>query len=82
MPARPALEDYGGFALQADGKEMSTTVAAVRMLSNLLRHEGLGPRIVPIVADEARTFGMDNLFRRLASTPRKVSFTSPRIQAR
>ena len=64
-PARPALADYAGFALQADGKEMSTTMAAVRMLSGLLRDKAFGSRLVPIVADEARTFGMDNLFRQV-----------------
>src|SRR3989441_6886354 len=48
----PPLEQWGGFALQAEGKEMSTTMAAVRMLSALLKDAQLGPRIVPIVADE------------------------------
>jgi pyruvate dehydrogenase E1 component len=61
----PALQAWGGFALQADGKEMSTTMAAVRMLSGLLKDQTLGPRIVPIVADEARTFGMASLFRQI-----------------
>ncbi|MGY2049012.1 alpha-ketoglutarate dehydrogenase [Methylobacterium sp. JK268] len=63
--AVPDLAASGGFALEADGKEMSTTMAAVRILGNLLRHKALGPRIVPIVADEARTFGMANLFRQV-----------------
>jgi pyruvate dehydrogenase E1 component len=63
--ALPPLQNYAGFALQADGKEMSTTMAAVRLLTNLLRDKSLGPRIVPIVADEARTFGMANLFRQI-----------------
>ncbi len=61
----PALSSYADFALRADNKEMSTTVAVVRLFSNLLKHKELGPRIVPIVADEARTFGMDNLFRQV-----------------
>ncbi|MFI4866580.1 MAG: alpha-ketoglutarate dehydrogenase [Steroidobacterales bacterium] len=61
----PALASYAQFALGADGKEMSTTMAAVRMLGSLLRDRTLGQRIVPIVADEARTFGMDNLFRQI-----------------
>ena len=61
----PALTTYGQFALQADGKEMSTTMAFVRMLGNLLKDTQLGPRIVPIVADEARTFGMANLFKQV-----------------
>jgi pyruvate dehydrogenase E1 component len=63
--AVPALSAYGGFALDAGGKEMSTTMAAVRLFSNLLRDKKLGSRVVPIVADEARTFGMANLFRQI-----------------
>ncbi|RTL56386.1 MAG: alpha-ketoglutarate dehydrogenase [Rhodocyclaceae bacterium] len=63
--AIPPLADYAQFALQAEGKEMSTTTAAVRLFSNLLKDKALGPRIVPIVADEARTFGMANLFRQV-----------------
>jgi pyruvate dehydrogenase E1 component len=61
----PALESYAKFALEADGKEMSTTMAVVRMLGGLLKDKSIGPRIVPIVADEARTFGMANLFRQV-----------------
>jgi pyruvate dehydrogenase E1 component len=61
----PPLPAWGAFALQAEGKEMSTTMAAVRMLGNLLKDPTLGPRIVPIVADEARTFGMASLFRQV-----------------
>jgi pyruvate dehydrogenase E1 component len=44
---------------------MSTTVAVARLIGNLLKNKTLGPRIVPIVADEARTFGMANLFRQV-----------------
>jgi pyruvate dehydrogenase E1 component len=40
-------------------------MAFVRMLTHLLKAETLGPRVVPIVADEARTFGMANLFRQV-----------------
>ena len=61
----PALPSYASFALQPDGKEMSTTMAFVRMLGSLLKDSELGPRIVPIVADEARTFGMANLFKQV-----------------
>ncbi len=64
-PALPARETYASFALKAEGKEMSTTMAAVRMMSTLLKDKAFGPRLVPIVADEARTFGMDNLFRQI-----------------
>lgn len=61
----PALSHYANFALQQDMKEMSTTMAFVRMLGSLLKDATLGPRIVPIVADEARTFGMANLFKQV-----------------
>ena len=62
---KPDLMAYARFAVAADGKEMSTTMAFVRMLGALLKDRSLGPRIVPIVADEARTFGMANLFRQV-----------------
>jgi pyruvate dehydrogenase E1 component len=74
MPARsasaepvpvPPLSGYGGFATAAEGKEMSTTMAFVRMMATLLKDSALGPRVVPIVADEARTFGMANLFKQV-----------------
>jgi pyruvate dehydrogenase E1 component len=63
--AVPAIDSYARFALQAADHPMSTTTAVVRMISNLLKDPRLGPRIVPIVADEARTFGMANLFRQI-----------------
>ena len=63
--AVPAPTSVAAFALDADGKEMSTTMAFVRMLTNLLKDPQLGARIVPIVADEARTFGMANLFKQI-----------------
>jgi pyruvate dehydrogenase E1 component len=61
--AVPPLESHAQFALEADGKEMSTTMALVRMMGNLLKDATLGKHVVPIVADEARTFGMANLFK-------------------
>ena len=61
----PALESYATFATAAGGKEMSTTMAFVRLLGNLLKDPALGAHIVPIVADEARTFGMANLFKQV-----------------
>jgi pyruvate dehydrogenase E1 component len=63
--AKPELAAYARFAVAAAGKEMSTTMAFVRMLGNLLKDKALGPRVVPIVADEARTFGMANLFKQV-----------------
>ncbi len=64
LPVPPAAR-VAAFALQAEGKAMSTTMAFVRLLGNLLKEPVLGPRIVPIVADEARTFGMAALFRQV-----------------
>ena len=61
----PAIDAYATFAIKANGKEMSTTMAFVRMLGGLLKDAQLGSRIVPIVADEARTFGMANLFKQV-----------------
>jgi pyruvate dehydrogenase E1 component len=49
----------------AEGREMSTTMAFVRILTALVRDKALGPRVVPIVPDEARTFGMEGMFRQL-----------------
>jgi pyruvate dehydrogenase E1 component len=63
--AVPEMSQYNQFATHAEGKEMSTTMAFVRVLGNLLKDPVLGPRIVPIVADEARTFGMANLFKQV-----------------
>src|SRR6478752_442496 len=74
LPARTAKADgiatpqaaaFAKFALEADGKEMSTTVAFVRMVGALLRDAAIGKCIVPIIADEARTFGMADLFRQI-----------------
>jgi len=59
----PAAKDFGEFALEPGAREMSTTIAFVRMLAGLLKDEAIGKRVVPIVADEARTFGMESLFR-------------------
>ena len=54
----PLLKDSGD-------RELSTTMAFVRMLTILTRDKKIGPNIVPIVPDEARTFGMDGMFRQL-----------------
>ncbi len=61
----PDIASYARFAIESDGRAMSTTMAFVRMLGALLRDKQLGQRIVPIVADEARTFGMANLFKQV-----------------
>ncbi|EGF31531.1 Pyruvate dehydrogenase E1 component [Oxalobacteraceae bacterium IMCC9480] len=49
----------------SEGREISTTQAYVRVISILLRDAALGPRVVPILVDEARTFGMEGLFRQI-----------------
>src|SRR6185369_13188754 len=49
----------------AEGREISTTQAFVRVLNALLRDKEVGPRAVPILVDEARTFGMEGLFRQI-----------------
>jgi pyruvate dehydrogenase E1 component len=62
----PALSTFDAL-LQAtgEGREISTTMAFVRILSSLLRDKHIGPRVVPIVPDESRTFGMEGLFRQI-----------------
>ena len=61
----PPLSSFEGL-LQASGeREFSTTMAFVRMLGQLVRDKSLGKRIVPIVPDESRTFGMEGMFRQL-----------------
>jgi pyruvate dehydrogenase E1 component len=65
----PRLADYGKtmdkLVSKGPGKEMSTTMGYVRLLSDLLRDKKIGKYIVPIVPDESRTFGMEGLFRQV-----------------
>jgi pyruvate dehydrogenase E1 component len=62
----PALEIFQPvLEPTAEGREISTTQAFVRLLTALIRDKALGPRVVPIVPDEARTFGMEGMFRQL-----------------
>jgi len=61
----PDISAFGKFAMEANDKGGSTTMAFVRMLGNILKDQEIGHRIVPIVADEARTFGMASLFRQV-----------------
>jgi len=58
----PEFADFAEFLAGSGALEVSTTAAMVRVLRTLLRHPGIGERIVPIVPDEGRTFGMDALF--------------------
>ena len=62
----PALDTFKSvLEPTAEGREISTTQAYVRFLTQLLRDQALGPRVVPILVDEARTFGMEGLFRQI-----------------
>jgi pyruvate dehydrogenase E1 component len=62
----PELSAFKSLLKGSAGREVSTTMAAVRLLQLLTRDERIGSRIVPIVPDESRTFGMEAMFRRLA----------------
>ncbi len=59
----PGPELFEALRQGSEGREISTTMAFVRILTALIKDPGIGPHIVPIVADEARTFGMEGLFR-------------------
>ncbi|MDQ3228594.1 MAG: pyruvate dehydrogenase (acetyl-transferring), homodimeric type, partial [Pseudomonadota bacterium] len=61
----PKLEVFDRLLKSSGEREISTTMAFVQSLSIILRDKQIGPRCVPIVADEARTFGMEGLFRQL-----------------
>ncbi len=64
--AVPALSSFEQVLKgSGEGREISTTMAFVRILTALVRDKELGRRIVPIVPDEARTFGMEGMFRQL-----------------
>ena len=61
----PALSAFSNVTTSSGEREISTTMAFVRILSTLVRDKELGKYIVPIVPDEARTFGMEGMFRQL-----------------
>lgn len=74
LPARSSdfealtIPDLSAFSTVTKGtgeREISTTMAFVRILTTLLKEKDIGPRIVPIVPDECRTFGMEGLFRQI-----------------
>ncbi|MSR48298.1 MAG: pyruvate dehydrogenase (acetyl-transferring), homodimeric type [Planctomycetes bacterium] len=62
----PSLDFFKDFLVGGGEKAISTTMAHVRMMAAMLKHPGIGKRLVPIVPDEARTFGMESLFRQCA----------------
>jgi pyruvate dehydrogenase E1 component len=61
----PPLEYFAETIRGSEGRQVSTTMAFVRVLTLLLRHPQIGKLIVPIIPDEARTFGMESLFRQI-----------------
>jgi pyruvate dehydrogenase E1 component len=61
----PELSAFKGQLEGTGEREISTTMAFVRILSTLVRDKQLGPHVVPIVPDESRTFGMEGMFRQL-----------------
>ena len=62
---KPAKDIFENMLKSSGTKEMSTTMVLVRMLTNLLRDKNIAPRLVPIIPDEARTFGMEGFFRKI-----------------
>ncbi len=73
----PEKEFYAEFFKGSERFEVSTTMAFVRLLGNLLRHKKVGKQIVPIIPDEARTFGMDPLFREVGIYSQKGQLYEP-----
>ena len=63
--ATPPLSDFDNQLKGSGKREISTTMAFVRILSGLVKDKAIGERVVPIVPDEARTFGMEGMFRQL-----------------
>ena len=61
----PPLSSFQPLLDSSGDREISTTMALVRLLGILLKDKGIGPHVVPIVPDEARTFGMEGLFRQI-----------------
>ena len=59
----PDSSTFDSLTKGSEGRAVSTTMAMTNLMRDLMRDENFGPRVVPIVPDEARTFGMDSLFR-------------------
>ena len=72
--ALPDPKIFAEFDEGSEGREVSTTGVFTALLRLLLKDDVVGDRVVPIVADEARTFGMDSLFRELKSMLQLGSF--------
>ena len=61
----PSLKDFDAIIKGSGGREISTTMAFVRILNVLLKDKSINKNIVPIIPDEARTFGMEGMFRQI-----------------
>ena len=61
----PPIEAFSALLEGTDGRDISTTMALVRILTTLVKDKNIGKHIVPIVPDEARTFGMEGMFRQI-----------------
>jgi pyruvate dehydrogenase E1 component len=61
----PANKIFNKYKLGSEEKKLSTTMVFVRMMTDLIKDKSIGSRLVPIVPDEARTFGMEGLFRQI-----------------
>ncbi|MFT5224754.1 MAG: pyruvate dehydrogenase E1 component [Polaribacter sp.] len=73
----PSLDTFSALLKDSGDREFSTTMAFVRMLSALTRDKQIGKNIVPIVPDEARTFGMEGMFRQLGIYSSKGQLYEP-----
>ncbi|MGH7831492.1 MAG: pyruvate dehydrogenase (acetyl-transferring), homodimeric type, partial [Candidatus Binatia bacterium] len=73
----PDADLYTEFTKDSGQHALSTTMALVRLLTKLLRHNEIGKQIVPIIPDEARTFGMDSLFRQVGIYSSKGQLYEP-----
>ena len=73
----PRAESFAEFFKGSGLMEVSTTMAFVRLLNTLLRNKAIGRRIVPIIPDEARTFGLDALFREIGIYSSKGQLYEP-----
>jgi len=62
---KPSKDIFDNMLKSSEGREMSTTMALVRMLTSLLRDKNIAPKLVPIIPDEARTFGMEGFFQKI-----------------
>jgi pyruvate dehydrogenase E1 component len=72
----PTMEHFAEFA-RGSAREVSTTMAFGRLLSLMLQHKGLNRHLVPIIPDEARTFGLDTLFREIGIYSSKGQLYDP-----